>query len=82
MTSVIFLLIVGVLYFLPSIVAVQRRHSNQAPIFIVNLLTGWTLIGWVIALAWSLSAQKTPPGPPVPQVPQESKVGTSWMQWR
>lgn len=46
-------------YFLPSVIAIARNHHNGAAITVVNLLLGWTLIGWVAALAWSLTA--TPP---------------------
>ena len=48
-------------YFIPAIVATHRSHPNQAPILVVNLLLGWTLVGWTVALAWSLVAlEKTP----------------------
>ena len=48
-----FLLFMLGLYFIPTIVAVCREHSQAAPIIIVNLFLGWTLIGWVVALAWA-----------------------------
>jgi hypothetical protein len=40
-------------YFMPSLVAMRRKHNNEMPITITNLLLGWTLIGWVVALIWS-----------------------------
>lgn len=42
------------LYFLPTIVASTTKHLNVNSILVVNIFLGWTLIGWVIALAWSL----------------------------
>lgn len=48
-------LVLAALYFIPSIVAVMRRHPQIAPIIIVNIFLGWTLIGFVVALAWSFS---------------------------
>ena len=45
---IILLICIGV-YFLPTIVA--GRHRNGGAIFILNLLLGWTFIGWVVALA-------------------------------
>jgi hypothetical protein len=45
------------LYFAPSIVAGRRQHRNGAAIAILNLLLGWTFIGWVIALAWACTNQ-------------------------
>jgi len=43
-----------VLYFLPSIIAVARSKRDTTAIFVLNLLLGWTAIGWVIALVWAL----------------------------
>ena len=50
------LLAIGLLYFAPTLIAVKRDHRNMAPIAVINLLLGWSLIGWVIALAWSLTS--------------------------
>ena len=38
------------LYFFPSIVA-SWRHHQAATVLIVNLFLGWTVVGWVVALA-------------------------------
>lgn len=38
-------------YFLPTIVAVVRKVTNQGSVAVINLFFGWTLIGWVVALA-------------------------------
>ncbi len=46
------------LYFLPTIIALVRFHRNSAAVSIVNLFLGWTLIGWVVALAWSVAAKR------------------------
>jgi hypothetical protein len=46
------------LYFVPTFVAKDRKHPNAAPIFILNLFFGWTLLGWVICLAWAFSSIK------------------------
>ena len=56
----ILLLIVLALYFVPTFVAGNRQHANVSAIFFLNLLLGWTLIGWVGALVWALSNQTTP----------------------
>jgi hypothetical protein len=39
------------LYFLPSMVAVSRKVTNQGSIFVINFFLGWSFIGWVVALA-------------------------------
>lgn len=45
-----------VLYVVPSVVAYVRDHQNLMPILILNLFFGWTLLGWVICLAWSFTS--------------------------
>jgi Superinfection immunity protein len=45
-----------VLYFLPSIMALARSKQNLLAIFLLNLLLGWTAIGWVVALVWTVKA--------------------------
>jgi RsiW-degrading membrane proteinase PrsW (M82 family) len=42
------------LYFLPAIIARARRKPNSGKVFILNLLLGWTAVGWGAALAWAL----------------------------
>lgn len=43
------------LYFLPLIVALYRNHPQVGPIAVINILFGWTFIGWVVAFAWCVS---------------------------
>jgi hypothetical protein len=48
--------VIGLLaYVLPSAVAVWRHHPNAVAISALNLLLGWTVLGWVGALVWSLT---------------------------
>ena len=49
------LAILFVPYFIPSIIAVTRHHASKGAIIAVNLLLGWSLVGWLWALIWSLS---------------------------
>lgn len=42
-----------VLYFLPWFVAAARNHRNWPAIAVMNLLLGWTLLGWIGALIWA-----------------------------
>lgn len=48
-------LLLVAIYFLPTLIASSRGHQNSAAIFVMNLLLGWTLIGWVMALVWSFT---------------------------
>jgi hypothetical protein len=45
-------------YLAPWIVSKVRDHDNSLAIFWLNFLLGWTGLGWVAALIWSLTAQK------------------------
>ncbi|PWT79035.1 MAG: hypothetical protein C5B59_00555 [Bacteroidetes bacterium] len=46
------------LYFLPSIIA--RGKRNAKAIFLLNLLAGWSVIGWVAALIWAIMNDAVP----------------------
>ena len=41
------------LYFLPYFVAKKTKKQNAEAIGILNLLLGWTVVGWVAALVWA-----------------------------
>jgi len=46
------LLLAGILcYFVPLIVAVRRHVRHLGSVAVVNIFLGWTVIGWVVALA-------------------------------
>ncbi|MDD2731037.1 MAG: superinfection immunity protein [Candidatus Portnoybacteria bacterium] len=41
-------------YFFPTLIAFLRQHKNKLAIFLLNLLLGWTVLGWVVSLVWSV----------------------------
>jgi hypothetical protein len=41
------------LYITPSIVAFYRAKSSRLGIAFLNLLAGWTVIGWIAAFIWA-----------------------------
>ncbi len=45
------------LYYAPYFIATQRRIANEAPLFWVNALLGWTGIMWIACLIWSIVEQ-------------------------
>jgi hypothetical protein len=49
-----------VIYFLPTIIASNRKKQNFGAIFALNLLLGWCLIGWVVSLVWALTHDPVP----------------------
>lgn len=44
------------LYLLPAFVAGWRDHHNLVAIVVLNILLGWTVIGWILALVWSCTS--------------------------
>lgn len=42
-------------YGLPTYIAKVRKHPHTKSIALVNLLTGWTFLGWAAALIWSFT---------------------------
>lgn len=41
-------------YFIPAMVACSSHHVNSTAIVLTNILFGWTLIGWGMALIWAV----------------------------
>ena len=41
-------------YMLPWMIAALRGKSNHWGVFWLNLLLGWTVVGWVVALVMSV----------------------------
>ena len=62
---VLAILIVPPVYFLPSILAAGKGHPHAPFLFLVNVLSGWTGIGWLACLVWAASL----PGEPKPYTP-------------
>lgn len=58
-TSLIFIIIITVLiYFIPTIVCLIRKHTYKFYIIFLNIILGWTLIGWIASLIWSFIDNK------------------------
>ncbi len=57
-TFFLIVIFVFVIYFLPWFIANDRKHPNASAIGILNLLLGWTFLGWVIALVWANTSNR------------------------
>ncbi|WP_271766312.1 superinfection immunity protein [Aquimarina algiphila] len=57
---VIFIIVGAIFYFIPSIIALMRGKSNTVAIIALNLFLGWSIVGWVVSLVWSLSSEVSP----------------------
>ena len=63
------------LYLLPTLIAVIRRAPDTATVAILNILLGWTLIGWILCLVLALRKPAAPPSVQVithMQLPRDS----------
>jgi hypothetical protein len=40
----------AILYLLPSVVASLRSHHRTAHVLAINILLGWTVVGWLYSL--------------------------------
>jgi hypothetical protein len=56
----VFIIVALLIYFLPSLVARNKRNADA--ICILNLFLGWTLLGWIAALVWALTNEEKTAG--------------------
>jgi RsiW-degrading membrane proteinase PrsW (M82 family) len=47
-------------YLAPSIVALNRTPPHKWSIVVVNVLLGWTVVGWAVALAMAVRDRPQP----------------------
>jgi hypothetical protein len=40
-------------YLAPAIIADMRKREDALAITVVNVVLGWTIVGWVAALVWA-----------------------------
>lgn len=52
------IIVISLLYFLPTLIAEIRGKVNASAIFVLNLFLGWTFIGWVVSLVWAFTKDK------------------------
>lgn len=55
MSAIILVIAAICTYLVPSFIAACRHHNNEAAIVALNILLGWTFVGWVVALVWALT---------------------------
>jgi len=49
-----------VAYLLPTIVSWRRGHRQHLAITVLNVLLGWTILGWIGALVWACTTDVEP----------------------
>ncbi len=71
--NLILLLIGMAVYLLPTILALYRNCHATSWIIMVNILAGWTIVGWFAAIGWAAAGKAetysptitAPPGSPI-----------------
>lgn len=59
MVIIVGVLFIGLpLYMTPTIVAFVRKVPNVGSILVINLLLGWSFVGWVVALAMAARSSR------------------------
>jgi len=51
----VIIVIVIACYLIPTIIGVLRHHKDLPAIAVVNILFGWSVVGWFISFIWSLA---------------------------
>jgi hypothetical protein len=55
--GVLVLIILVACYFIPTVVAALRGKLGTGGVFFVNLLLGWTVVGWFVSFIWACSGR-------------------------
>jgi Superinfection immunity protein len=58
--AAIFFLFGLALYLIPTIIAVIRKVPNIGSVAVINIFLGWSVVGWVVALAMAARSQPQP----------------------
>ena len=56
--GLLLILLLLLIYILPISLAYKNKIRNRHSLYVVNIFLGWTLIGWVVCLAWSVSSSR------------------------
>lgn len=59
MGAILIIVVLLAIYFTPALVAAGRGHHQSLAIFMLNLLLGWTLLGWVAAIVWACTETRS-----------------------
>lgn len=54
------ILLIIILYFLPTFNAYSNKKRNAGSVFVINFFLGWSIIGWIVALSMSMGKDAKP----------------------
>ena len=55
LAAILVFLFVLAVYLIPTIIDFSRGHASKWGIGVLNIVLGWSLVFWVVALIWALS---------------------------
>jgi hypothetical protein len=55
LTGTVIVVAIIYFYFLPTITAGEKGKENTKAIFFLNLVLGWTVLGWIVAMVWAIT---------------------------
>lgn len=61
------------LYVAPTWIAHKAQHPQRTAITILNILLGWTVIGWIASIVWAFGRHRQPDLVPVRAAPVSSR---------
>lgn len=73
--NMMLLVLAMLVYLLPTGLAVHRDCQSMAWIVIVNLLLGWTILGWFAAMGWAAGGKTRTPSHPMAAPPTHPVPG-------
>lgn len=56
----------AIFYLLPTVIASARGAGHQGMIIFINLVFGWTVLGWIAALIWAIVEKPAEENKPEP----------------
>ena len=45
---------------IPFLIAIKRKHANITLLAVLDFFFSWTIIGWIIVLAWAIWGRSDP----------------------
>ncbi len=54
------------IHFMPTVEAYRTDHPQRRAIAMLNIIGGWTVIGWIGAMVWAHTARDQRPNPHLP----------------
>jgi len=47
------------LYFIPTFIAYNLRHDSKKWVLLINIIFGWTILGWFFCIFWAAFGEKS-----------------------